>query len=98
MHSGFGTLRASCPMNVRATGRRVPMTPPLELDSEVLSTTQLQEHHVTVATALADDLPAVQGDRIALLQVLLNLLANGMDAMERMASRLDLALKEQQIP
>jgi len=32
MHSGFGTLRASCPMNVRATGRRVPMTPPLERD------------------------------------------------------------------
>jgi len=52
-------------------------------DVLVLSTTQLQEHHVTVATALADDLPAVQGDRIALLQVLLNLLANGMDAMER---------------
>lgn len=32
MHAGFGTLRTSCPMNVRATGRRVPMTPPLERD------------------------------------------------------------------
>ncbi|HEU4516281.1 MAG TPA: glutathione S-transferase family protein [Steroidobacteraceae bacterium] len=32
MHSGFGTLRSSCPMNVRAMGRRVPMTPPLERD------------------------------------------------------------------
>jgi PAS domain S-box-containing protein len=49
----------------------------------VLSATRLQEHHVTVATALADDLPAVRGDRIALLQVLLNLLANAIDAMDR---------------
>jgi glutathione S-transferase len=32
MHSGFAALRASCPMNVRATGRRVPMTPSLERD------------------------------------------------------------------
>ncbi len=32
MHAGFHTLRATCPMNARATGRRVPMTPPLEQD------------------------------------------------------------------
>src|SRR4029450_8211329 len=49
----------------------------------VLSATRLQEHHVTVALELADDLPAVRGDRIELLQVLLNLLANAIDAMER---------------
>ena len=48
----------------------------------VLSATRLQEHHVRVATELADDLPAVRGDRIELLQVLLNLLANAIDAME----------------
>ena len=49
----------------------------------VLSASRLQEHHVTVATELADDLPTVRGDRIALLQVLLNLVANAVDAMER---------------
>ena len=48
-----------------------------------LSATRLQEHQVTVAMSLAGDLPAVQGDRIELLQVLLNLIANAIDAMER---------------
>jgi glutathione S-transferase len=32
MHSGFAALRASCPFNARASGRRVPMTPPLARD------------------------------------------------------------------
>jgi len=32
IHTGFQALRSSCPMNARATGRRVPMTPPLERD------------------------------------------------------------------
>ena len=32
MHSGFAALRASCPMNARATGRRVPLTAPLAQD------------------------------------------------------------------
>jgi glutathione S-transferase len=32
MHSGFGALRAACPFNARATGRRVPMTAPLARD------------------------------------------------------------------
>lgn len=32
MHSGFQTLRDECPMNVRATDRRVPMTPELQTD------------------------------------------------------------------
>jgi glutathione S-transferase len=32
MHSGFAALRGACPMNARATGRRVPLTPPVEQD------------------------------------------------------------------
>jgi glutathione S-transferase len=32
MHSGFQALRNQCPMNVRATNRRVPLTPELRED------------------------------------------------------------------
>lgn len=32
MHAGFAALRSACPMNARATGRRVPMTPSLMQD------------------------------------------------------------------
>jgi PAS domain S-box-containing protein len=48
----------------------------------ILSAARLQEHHVIVATEFAGDLPSVRGDRIELLQVLLNLIANAIDAME----------------
>ena len=38
MHSGFMALRAALPMNIRATGRKVPATPELEADiARVLS-------------------------------------------------------------
>ncbi len=32
MHSGFSALRSACPMNARATGRRVPMTAAIAAD------------------------------------------------------------------
>lgn len=32
MHAGFLALRSACPMNARATGRRVALTPPLTRD------------------------------------------------------------------
>ncbi|UTW44150.1 glutathione S-transferase family protein [bacterium SCSIO 12696] len=38
MHSGFPHLRNAMPMNVRATGRKVPMTPELESDIARVST------------------------------------------------------------
>ena len=42
---------------------------------------ELQRHRVIVQSELADDLPALIGDRVQLQQVLLNLLRNASDAM-----------------
>jgi signal transduction histidine kinase len=53
-----------------------------------------QRNHITVQTELADDLPLVQGDRVQLQQVLLNLLMNGMEAMAGIEQRsLELTVK-----
>jgi C4-dicarboxylate-specific signal transduction histidine kinase len=38
-------------------------------------------HHVTIRTDLTEDMPPVMGDRVQLQQVLLNLVVNGIDAM-----------------
>lgn len=47
-----------------------------------LITPQATARHVTVRTQFADSLPTVHADRIRLEQVLLNLLVNGMEAMQ----------------
>jgi PAS domain S-box-containing protein len=47
-----------------------------------LASTRLRDQHVQFAMALARDLPPVSGDRVELQQVLLNLIANGIEAME----------------
>jgi PAS domain S-box-containing protein len=55
---------------------------------------RLRDNQVTLVTALADGLPLVSGDRIELQQVLLNLIANAIDAMEGTApesKRIDLS-------
>ena len=39
--------------------------------------------HVELEVAVADDLPPVLGDRVHLQQVLLNLIVNGMDALDK---------------
>ncbi len=54
-----------------------------ELVSEVLSLVdhEAQRKHIALQTELADDLPTVLGDRVQLQQVLLNLVMNGMEAM-----------------
>jgi PAS domain S-box-containing protein len=46
-----------------------------------LSSSDLQSNRVVLQSELADDLPAVTGDRIQLQQVILNLLRNASDAM-----------------
>ena len=46
-----------------------------------LSLGDLQRNRVVLQSDLADDLPAVTGDRIQLQQVILNLLRNASDAM-----------------
>ena len=66
---------------------------PLKLNDVVeeslrLMRSDLLNRHVTVSTDLADALPAVNGDRNQLQQVLLNLVINGCDAMDgRVADR-----------
>ena len=52
-------------------------------ETVVLAGRRLLDNHVTLVTTLGEDLPPINGDRIELQQVLLNLFANAIDAMER---------------
>jgi signal transduction histidine kinase len=52
-----------------------------------LSLTELQRSRVVVRAELADDLPAVTGDRVQLQQVILNLLLNASEAMSDIDDR-----------
>lgn len=67
--------------------RRAPETLPLRLadvvaDVLALSAADVAARGVVVDVDLAADVPMVRGDRVELQQVLLNLLVNGMDAMQ----------------
>lgn len=53
------------------------------LDVLKLMHTDLANRNVTVSTELAEGLPMVEGDRVQLQQVVLNLIMNGCDAMDR---------------
>lgn len=66
------------------------------LVSEVLSLVakEAQRNRITLQTELADNLPSVMGDRVQLQQVLLNLVMNGMEAMNGIEKRsLELTVK-----
>jgi PAS domain S-box-containing protein len=52
-----------------------------------LGHTELQRHDPTLRVELASNLPQVHGDRIQLQQVVLNLLRNGMEAMQGVEGR-----------
>jgi signal transduction histidine kinase len=51
-------------------------------DVTVLARTRLHGSDVILSTSLAGDLPPVNGDRVELQQVLLNLIANSIDALD----------------
>ena len=78
---------------VRGLLRKSPTRPaPLGLNAVVheviaLVRHELLRHRVSLRTELADSLPAVQGDRVQLQQVLLNLLVNGIEAMSDVEGR-----------
>jgi len=60
---------------------------PIDINSVIgemtlLLRTRLVSSHVTLVTTLAPELPTVVGDPVELQQVLLNLVVNGIDAME----------------
>ena len=52
-----------------------------------LVTVEARRHDVTLRSDLARDLPTVEGDRVQLQQVVLNLVINGIDAMKGVADR-----------
>jgi PAS domain S-box-containing protein len=69
-----------------------PRLQPLKLDEIIregllLVASDLVKAEVVVRTALADDLPAVLGDRVLLQQVMLNLTTNAVDAMRAVTGR-----------
>ena len=52
-------------------------------EAATLVAARLRDNQITLMTSLVEGLPPVMGDRIELQQVLLNLIANAIDAMER---------------
>lgn len=70
--------------------KRDPKFETVDLASVVLDTTQFlaadaRSHHATIETEIENNLPAVRADRILLEQVLLNLMRNGIEAMQSVA-------------
>jgi PAS domain S-box-containing protein len=74
---------------VRQLAKRAPVEKSLlnlsDLVQDVLTLARYESatRHVTIRTELPNDLPSVSGDRVQLQQVLLNLVINGMDAMNK---------------
>ena len=75
-----------------------PTFEPLDINVLINDTVTLIMAHITVRDKvikfeLASDLPLVQGDRIQLQQVLLNLISNSLEAMETSKDSLELLIR-----
>ena len=78
---------------VRALAKKTPLQKTMlgvnEVIDEVIGLVgaELARHHVSLRKELVPDLPTVFGDRVQLQQVILNLIANGIEAMEAVTER-----------
>jgi PAS domain S-box-containing protein len=73
-------------------GKKDPAAEPVDLNEAArevmaLASSELQRSRVMLRPELADDLPPVNGDRVQLQQVILNLLRNAADAMSGIDDR-----------
>jgi PAS domain S-box-containing protein len=72
--------------------KKEPTLEPVDLNEAAreviaLSLGNLQANRVILRTELAEDLPSINGDRVQLQQVILNLIQNGSDAMSEVEDR-----------
>jgi len=72
--------------------RQAPRKGSLDINETILEVIALAQHelrrnHILLETQLAQDLPRVQGDRVQLEQVLLNLIVNAIEAMSGIDDR-----------
>lgn len=78
---------------LRALARKVPLqAKPLDLnkvinEAVILVQREVSNYRVVLQLELATDLPLVAGDRVELQQVIINLMVNGMQAMESVVDR-----------
>jgi signal transduction histidine kinase len=86
-----GNRASDCIDRIRALMKKAPPHKDrLEVNEAVLEVigltrNEMAKNGISVRTQLADILPAIQGDRVQLQQVVLNLLINAVDAMSGMS-------------
>ena len=85
-------VRAGEVMNrIRALAKKAPLQKDsLEINEVILevmalTSREMEKNGISAQTQLAESLPAIQGDRVQLQQVILNLLINAMEAMSGMS-------------